>query len=357
MSSPNPSQPIDTAIRLALLAGLGYFCLTLFRPFLMPVAWAAIIAVAIYPLLVRLERALGRTGALAVFTLGALALILVPVVLLAASMVEAVQGLHAQYEAGSLSVPPPPAGVADWPIIGERLDALWTGAATNLQATLERFPQQLAAVAGWLLSAAAGAGGAVLQSILAILIAAAFVAKADAAGDVARRLGTRLAGDDGAEFAELATATTRSVAQGVLGVAIIQSLLAGMGMLAVGVPAAGLWAMLVLVLAVVQLPPLLVLAPAILWVFGNVDTVPAVLFAIWGLLVSVSDTFLKPLFLGRGMDIPMLVILLGAIGGMLMSGVIGLFVGAIGLALAYTLFTAWVDEADVAVAASPAEEA
>jgi predicted PurR-regulated permease PerM len=148
----------------------------------------------------------------------------------------------------------------------------------------------------------------------------------------------------GKDFGDLAGATSRSVAQGVLGVALIQSILAGIGLLLMGVPYAGIWAMLVLLLAIVQLPPILILGPIIVYVFSVAETVPAVIFMIWSMIVSSSDAFLKPLFLGRGMDIPMLVILLGAIGGMILSGIIGLFVGAVVLAVGYTLFVAWLDQ-------------
>ncbi len=118
---------------------------------------------------------------------------------------------------------------------------------------------------------------------------------------------------------------------------------AGIGLVAVEVPAAGLWALLVLLLAVIQLPPLLVLGPIIFYVFSIAETTPAVLFMIWSILVSVSDTFLKPLFLGRGVEVPMLVILLGAIGGMMLSGLIGLFVGSVVLSLGNKVFQAWLN--------------
>lgn len=143
----------------------------------------------------------------------------------------------------------------------------------------------------------------------------------------------------------MAEKTIRSVALGVLGIAIIQSILGGLGMALAGVPASGLWALAILILAVIQLPPLLIMGPAAVYVFANASTVTAVIFLIWAIIVSGSDTFLKPLLLGRGVDVPMLVILLGAIGGMMMTGILGLFLGAIVLAIAYQLFVAWLGEA------------
>jgi predicted PurR-regulated permease PerM len=228
-------------------------------------------------------------------------------------------------------------------VVGDRTYEVWSAASRNLTATVERYGSQLKEVAGAALGAAAGAGWTVLHFVIAILIAAALMANAEPGHAFARRFATRLAGEDGAAFVELATATIRSVAQGVLGIALIQAVLAGMGMLAVGVPAAGLWALGVLVLAIVQLPPILILGPVIVYVFSASEAIPAVLFMIWAIAVSFADAFLKPLLLGRGIDVPMLVILLGAIGGMMASGVIGLFVGAVVLALAYKLFTAWLE--------------
>ncbi|MDT8283586.1 MAG: AI-2E family transporter, partial [Gammaproteobacteria bacterium] len=148
-------------------------------------------------------------------------------------------------------------------------------------------------------------------------------------------------------YVDLAKATIRSVAQGVLGVAAIQAVLSALGMMVMSVPGWGLWSLLVLVVAIAQLPPILVLGFVSAYVFSVAETTPAVIFLIYCLIVSSSDGLLKPLFLGRGMSTPMLVILLGAIGGMLMSGIIGLFVGAIILALCYELFMEWLDKTEV----------
>jgi len=340
-------RAIDTAIRLGVIAGVAYMCFLVLEPFILPVAWGMIIAVAVYPLHLRIAAALGdrHKAALSIFTLSALALLIVPTVLLVESILEAYQAGQAAYEAGTLRVPPPRDGVEEWPLIGERLHDVWAAASVNLTATLERFEPQVTQLTRGLLSGAAGAGMTVLHFVISILIAAALMANAEACHRVARSIGRRLAGEVGGDFVELSTATTRSVAQGVLGVALIQALAAGIGMLFVGVPAAGLWALLVLVLAIVQLPPLVILGPVIVYVFSANETLPAILFMAWGILVSISDTFLKPLLLGRGLDIPMLVILLGAIGGMVVAGVIGLFVGAVVLALSYTLLVSWLEQA------------
>jgi predicted PurR-regulated permease PerM len=200
------------------------------------------------------------------------------------------------------------------------------------------------------LSVAAGAGGVVLQFIVSIIIAGMLLVNAKSGTDSVEKVSVRLMGEElGKQFTGMAGATIRSVAQGVLGVAVIQAVLAGIGLLVIGVPYAGLWTLLVLLLAIIQLPTIIILGPIIVYVFTITTTVPAVIFMVWSLLVGISDSFLKPLLLGRGLDIPMLVVLLGAIGGMILSGIIGLFVGAVVLAVGYKLFTVWLHEGMEAV--------
>lgn len=334
---------IDIAIRIGLIALLVYWCLLIFMPFLIPVLWGIIIAVAVYPLYLKFERLLGgrKKLALTLFTLIALSILIVPTIKLAISMAETAQGLAQSMDDGTLEIPPPPKEIAEWPIVGQSLHDLWDKASKNLIATVEQYAPQLKKAGKWLLTTVAGIGGSVLQFIISILIAAVFIANADKDRRFVQSLSVRIAGQGGKEFAELAGATMRSVAQGVLGVAFIQSVLAGIGLMFMDVPGAGLWALLVLLLAIVQLPPLIILGPIMIYVFSVADTVPAVIFMIYGLVVSGSDTFLKPLLLGRGVDIPMLIILIGAIGGMILSGIIGLFTGAVVLAIGYKLFIAW----------------
>jgi len=335
---------LDVAIRIGLLVLLVWWCFNIVRPFIMPVLWGAIMAVAIYPLFVKVYAALGGRQKLAatLITLLALAILIVPTVMLSGSLVESSKTLSTQLEEGTLVIPPPSDSVKDWPLIGEKTHSAWKLASTNLEAAIDKFKPQVKAISKWFLSAAAGAGAGILMFIISILIAGAFLVYGRSGSQAVGTVAGRVLGKQGGQnFVELVGATIRSVAQGVLGVALIQSILAGIGLMLIGVPYAGVWAALVLMLAIVQLPPILVLGPIIVYVFSVAETVPAVIFMIWSLLVSVSDTFLKPLFLGRGMDIPMLVILLGAIGGLVLSGLIGLFVGAVVLAVGYSLFVAW----------------
>ena len=213
--------------------------------------------------------------------------------------------------------------------------------AVHLEEALDEIKPQCAAFGRWLLSAAAGLGLGIFQFAAAIIIGGVFLAHAQGGGRTASAIATRLAGERGREYAELGQATIRSVARGILGVALIQSLLAGLGFLAVGIPGAGLLALICLLLAVVQIGPALVLIGTVIYVFSTADTFTAVVFLIWSLFVGVLDNILKPILLGRGVRVPMIIIFVGAIGGFLAHGIIGLFVGFILLALGFTLFKAW----------------
>ncbi|KPJ90667.1 MAG: permease [Gammaproteobacteria bacterium SG8_11] len=334
---------VEAVIKIAALALIVSWCYMIVYPFMMIVLWAMIIAIAVYPINCWLRGKLGGRNKLsiALITLLGLAILLIPSIMLSASLVESAQVLSTGLKEGTLKVPPPSDKVATWPLIGESVHQYWQLASVNLEEFLAKVGPQLKGFVNWLLQTAAGTAGGILQFVLSIIIAGVFMANATGGHGFAKALGTRLAGKHGEDFADLAGATIRSVAQGVLGVAFIQTLAAAAGLIVMDVPGAGLWALLVLLLAIIQLPPLLILGPIIVYVFSVADTVPAVIFMIWSLIVSGSDAFLKPLLLGRGVKIPMLVILIGAIGGMVVSGIIGLFVGAVVLALGYKLFMAW----------------
>ncbi len=337
---------VEAAIRIGLLALIVIWSLLIIGPFIEIVLWAMILAVALYPLYTGLARRLGGREKLSatLITLLALAVLLVPSWKFFGAAVEEAREVGEKAEAGTLQVPPPPDGVRDWPLVGERTYALWNGASRNLEATLEQMKPELAAVGRWALASLAGLAGTVLQFFVSILIAGVFLFTGEKGRAFSVKLATRLAGPSGEDFVRLTVATIRSVAQGVLGIALIQAALATIGFLFIGVPGAMVWGLLVLVLAVMQLPPLFVVGPVMVWAFATQSTTAALVFLVYGGFVSFSDTFLKPLLLGRGLDVPMLVILLGAIGGMIMSGIIGLFVGAVVLAVAYQLMMAWLEE-------------
>jgi predicted PurR-regulated permease PerM len=338
-------RAIETSIRIGLILFLVVWCFEIARPFLEPIVWGVILAIATQPIYAVLCRATGerRPLAAAILVVIALLVLIVPSVLLTTNLVESTTELAGQVEAGTLEVPPPPARVADWPIVGDQVHAFWAAASRNLDAALDPLHPQLKAVAGWVLERGASAGFGLVLFALSIVLAGVLLASGEPAADAARRVAERLAPGRGAELVALAGDTVQSVTRGILGTAFIQAFLAGVGLLAAGVPAAGLWALLVLLLAVVQLPPLLVLAPIIVWVFASSSTGVAVLFAIWSIAVGLSDSVLKPLLLGRGSEVPTVVIFIGAIGGFMRAGIIGLFVGAVVLAVGHGLFKWWLE--------------
>jgi predicted PurR-regulated permease PerM len=337
----------DLLIRLAVLAVLLTWCFRILQPFILPTIWGVIIAVAIYPLYRQLADALGGRRKLAAVVVSTtfFVLLLVPTVLLGQLLVSNVATLAHEVVEGQLTIPPPPPGVQAWPLIGEPIANLWTLAATNLGEALRIIEPQIKAFGGWLVEVATGAGIGLLMLLFAFVIAGILLATSARGDRLVRGISRRLAGSRGDEFASLAENTIRSVARGVLGVAVIQAVLAGLGLMVAGVPGAGIWALVGLILATVQIGVAPIMIPAVIWVFATGDTLTAVLFLIWSIFVVVSDNVLKPMLLGRGVDVPMLVIFLGAIGGLLASGIIGLFVGAIVLSLTYKLFQAWLAEA------------
>jgi predicted PurR-regulated permease PerM len=339
-------RALETSIRIGLIALLVIWCFQVVRPFIQPIVWGIILAIAVHPAHLRLGRVMGGRERLAatILVVGSLLLLIVPSVMITTSLVESATELAGKLEEGEIKVPPPPAAVADWPIVGERLHALWTTASRNLEAALGQASPLLKAIGHWILSSAAAAGFGIVMFALSIVIAGVLLSYGDRATDRARRIARRLVQERGDELVKLTGDTVESVTRGILGVALIQAVLAGIGLLVAGVPAAGLWALLVLLMAVVQIPTVLLLGPIIVYVFATSSTVIAVLFAIWSTAVGLSDNVLKPMLLGRGVDVPMLVIFMGAIGGFILQGIIGLFVGAVVLAVGYTLFQAWVED-------------
>ena len=340
-------KAVEIAIRLAVIAVIVLASYRIVSPFLLVVVWAIVLAITLHPVYDKVRRVFGGKAKLAggFFIVICLATVVVPTWLLTESLLDAAVPVVKNAQAGTLVIPAPTEKVKEWPLIGEKVYALWQSATVDLEGTARKLQPQLRKLGEKVISGVSGLGRALVQTIFAIIIAGILMMTSGGASRGARSVAHRLAGDEGPTMVDLTISTVRSVVKGVVLVALIQGLLAAIGLAVAGVPGAGLWALLTMMLAVMQLPPLIVLVPIAIWVFANNDrTAIAVFFAIWSVLVSVSDGFLKPLLLGRGVKVPMLVILVGAIGGMLRSGVIGLFVGPVVLAIFYQLFGAWMRE-------------
>jgi predicted PurR-regulated permease PerM len=337
-------RAVDAAIKIGLVALLTVWCLEIVRPFMLPLIWGAIIAIASYPGFVRLERRLGGHTRLAaiLWTIVGLILVLGPIGTLAGVLVENVHSLATKLRAEGLHVPAPPDAVATWPLVGEPAHRFWALASTNLGAALAQIQTQIRAFSVLLLAAIASAGLGMLQFVIAVIIAGLLLPQAEGGARAAHAVATRLAGERGPGLVTLAEATIRSVARGVLGTAMIQALLAGAGLVAAGVPAAGLLAFVCLILCTVQIGPGIVLVPAMIYLFWHGETMTAILFTAWSIPVMVLDNVLKPYLMRRGVQLPTVIILVGVIGGLLAYGMIGVFLGPVIIALGYELLRAWV---------------
>ncbi|WP_462322098.1 AI-2E family transporter [Halochromatium sp.] len=335
-------RALETMIRLSLVALMIALCVWIMHPFLIPIIWGLIIAVAAWPGYFQLLRLLGqrRTIASAVFTLLALVLLILPVLLLSGTLVEGVTMVSNSIHQGGLEIPPSP-DLSSVPLVGEEVEAFWNQASENLEEAVKTLQPQLQKIGARVLSFAANAGMGVVHLLIAIVIAAILLAKSDEGRRLSDAIAQRLAGDQGRRFARLAESVVRSVSRGILGIALIQALLGGVGMLVAGVPAAGLWALLIMIFATIQLGAFPVVLGVSLYMFYSADMTTAILFAIWSAFVASLDNILKPLLLGRGVEVPMAVIFVGAIGGLLNAGIIGLFIGPVILVLGYELFLAW----------------
>lgn len=348
-----PTTPVRTAIevsiRLGAIALLVAACLMIVAPFLGIVAWALIIAVAADGPHEKLSRSMGgrRRLAATLAVAATLLVLIVPAVRLSDTLISGAQAFALDLKDGRIQVPTPDRRVADWPVIGPRVYEQWVLASENLGEALTHVGPQLQTMSRWLLQAAGSVGAGILQLVGSVLIAGFMLAHGEERRRSIERFAIRMAGSEkGPGLVELANATVRSVVQGILGVAFLQALLAGGGFMLAGIPAAGLWALLVLVAAVVQLPVALVMLPPILYAFSSIGGVTAIVLAIWCAAIGLLDNILKPILFGRGVEVPSLVIFIGAIGGMLAMGIVGLFLGSVVLALGFALFTAWLRDSE-----------
>ncbi|MDL5048723.1 AI-2E family transporter [Oscillatoria amoena NRMC-F 0135] len=341
-----PNNPvIHYALQLLALALLLIWCFRILESFITPLVWGAILAITLYPLHKKITQWLkGRKGWSAVIiTVLLIGVILGPAVGLLLSTVDEVKELATAYREGELHVPPPSAKVKEWPVIGSTLYGYWSKASTNLTALITENRDQVKAVLLNVVDMLASTAKGIVLFALSILISGGLLAYAKPSGDFARNLFVKLAGKAGESMAASAELTVRNVAKGILGVAVIQSLLAGIGFVLAGVPLAGVWILICLVLAIVQVGLLPVSVGVIIYIWSAADAVTATVLTIWMIFVGVVDNILKPIMLGKGAPAPMLVVFLGAIGGFIAMGFIGLFTGAIILTLAYNLITDWLN--------------
>ena len=340
---------VDVLLPLFLLALLVALNVQLLLPFVGLLLWTVILAICFNPVHQRLKRR-GMSNRLSATIIGAMlvAVILVPTAIAAVSAASSVPGMISGLQSGEQSVRPPPAMLKDIPVVGDKIYGAWSQAATDMPAFAKKFGPQLSSFTRWLVGQAGSMFGAILALVLAVIFAAITLAYSDAARAFVMSVFVRLTGDraHSEHYMSIIGATVKSVANGVIGVAFVQALLCGLGFFVLGIPGAGLLSILAMVLGVLQVPVVLVTLPAIIYAFSVKTTTVAIIFTVWFVIAGLSDAALKPLMIGHGLEVPMPIILLGVIGGVIAYGLVGLFIGAVLLAVGYVLFREWLDVSD-----------
>jgi predicted PurR-regulated permease PerM len=358
MTTSNDEQPgasrftgatMDLAIRLGFLGLVGYWSFRVIAPFLAILLWSAILTVALYPLFDLLARWLG-TPRLAAALVALLCLLVVvgPVTWLGYGLIGGVGSLVSGLETGQLSIPQPAQSVKGWPLVGERLYQLWSLAATNTMAVLVEVAPQLKPVGSKLLEITQSVFFGILELLASIVIAGFLFSRGpQLVGALSAFVGRALS-HRGREMVQLAGSTIRNISRGVVGIALLQSILAGAGFVAGGIPAPSVLAFLVLLLGLIQIGPTILILPIVVWSWTAMETTHALIFSTYMVLVGLMDNVLRPILMARGLTTPMPVIMLGVIGGTIAYGIVGLFFGPIVLSVAWALMLDWVQQGDAA---------
>jgi predicted PurR-regulated permease PerM len=339
-------ETLDLAIRLGFIALLGYWSLKVIAPFVVIVIWSAIFAVALYPLYEWFARWLGHSSlAAALVTLLCLTTVIGPITWLGFGLISGIGSLVRQIDAGQLWIPLPPESLKEYALIGPQLHHLWSQAAANFKTVLTEAMPALKAVAGTLLELAQRAFWGLLEFLASIVVAGFLFPRAPSLVEVLNTFLTRILSERGREMVHLAGATIRAVSRGIIGIALMQAVLAGVGFLAAGIRDASVLAFIALLLGILQIGPSVLILPIVVWSWMTMETAHALLFTAYMLPVSLIDNVLRPMLLARGLVTPMPVIMIGVIGGIIAYGIVGLFLGPIVLAVAWAIMTAWLQDA------------
>ncbi|MGY3942506.1 AI-2E family transporter [Aeromonas tecta] len=340
---------LDMFIKFGLILGLASFCFTVFSPFMNMMLWALILAVTLYPLHQRFAARLGgkQGRASTLLVLLGILLIVAPTVAMVSSLGDSVSSLVDKVGNNTLTIPAPSDSIAAIPLVGEKLHAIWLKASTDLPSLVKSYQPQLGELAKQVVGMLASMGGGLLGFVASFIVAGIIMAWGAPGAVSASRIAVRFTDENkGIALVKLCTSTIRAVAQGVIGVAFIQALLAGIIMSLAGIPAVGIFFVLALILGIAQVPVILVTGPVIayMWMAGDHGTLLNIIYSVLLVVAGMADNVLKPLLLGRGVDAPMPVVLLGALGGMATNGILGMFIGATLLSIGYRIFMAWVNE-------------
>ena len=334
---------IDALIRLLLLAGLASACVLILQPFAEMVVWAGLLAVILRPLQLWLQQRLGlsRWGAAGLIMLMGLLVLLGPVGALAAALLSNIGDLLELVRAGKAAMPEPPRLLLVIPVVGPAIKPMWHSLLGDLHTLLRSHSETITAVSSRLLETTLAKGLGFLKLLLSLLVAALMLVHAEALLHRLDRLLHRLTPEHADIVRSITTTTVRNVSRGVVGVAFLQALLMGLGLMAAGVPWSGLLAVLALILCLLQIGPLPVTLVALVLAWSHLQPLVALLLTLWLIPVTLLDNVLKPLLMARGLPVPMLVILVGVLGGTLKGGLAGLFLGPVLLSLGYHFGRLW----------------
>jgi predicted PurR-regulated permease PerM len=347
MTGEKDQVTVDVVIKIGLLGLLVYWSFKIIGPFLTVALWSVILTVALYPLFDWLaQRLRSRQLAATLITLLCLMIVVGPVAWLGFNLIGGIELVVRELDSKAFSIPLPAETVKDWPLIGEQVYQLWTRVATDTRAILLEVAPRFKPLGAQLLEIAKGVVFGLLEFVASIIVAGFLYSPGPQLVDSFKAFLRRTLSDRGEELAQLAGSTIRKVSRGVVGVALLQSFLAGLGLLVAGIPAAGFLTFLALVLGIVQIGPAIVLIPIVLWSWTAMETTNALLFTAYMVPVGLVDNVLRPLVMARGLPTPMPVILVGVIGGTIAFGISGLFLGPIVLSVAWVLVVAWVREGD-----------
>jgi predicted PurR-regulated permease PerM len=342
-------QIVHLAIQLLAVAFLIKWCFEILAPFFTPIIWAAILAVALYPMHQKFTRLLKGKGILAavLITIFFLGFFISIISWLGIRTGEEIKNEITAFQEGKLVIPSPPDKVKEWPLIGRKTYQVWTQLASGVEGFIQKYPDELKSVGNYILDLMTSSGKALILFIFSIIISGVFLSYGKESAEFARKFFSRLIDSSQFDVSSLAAITIRNVVRGILGVALIQSLCAGAGFFVAGIPYAGIWTLVCLILAITQIGILPVSIGSLIYIWTSGSTLTAILLTIWMIPVGFLDNILKPIMMGKGAPVPMLIIFLGSLGGFMFSGFVGLFTGAVVLSLGYRLFDIWLKGAEI----------
>lgn len=345
-------MPPDITRIILQALGIGILIAATFRilmPFLPSILWAAMIVTATWPLLLKLEKGLWgkRNLATALMTTAVLVVFILPFSLAVFALVDNAHTFGSWVKAlAAMKLPALPERVSALPVIGHKLAAVWQDAADIPEAVSGYLAPYAGTILSWFISQAGSMGIIAIQFMLTVVITAVLYSRGEVAAVTVIRFAGKLGGRFGEEAVLLAVQTIRGVAAGVIGTALIQSIIGGIGLAASGVPGASMLTAVMFMMCVAQLPPALVLVPAVIWLYYGGHNAWGTVLLVCTVFISTIDSFIRPLLVRKGADLPLFLVFAGVIGGLVTFGIVGLFIGPVVLAVTYRLFKAWIDSGE-----------